>query len=473
MKTKPTEDTLARLAAIVGGKNAISDIAAMDSYMQEWRQIWHGRSPLVLRPGSTDEISRILAVANETGTAIVPQSGNTGLCGGQTATDDGSEVLLSLDRMTRIIDADPNDNTITVEAGAILKSVQDAALAVDRLFPLSLASEGSCRIGGNLSTNAGGLNVIAYGNARDLCLGLEVVLADGRIWNGLKRLRKDNTGYDLRNIFIGAEGTLGIITAAVMKLYPRPRNYETAFIAVADPQAAVDLLSLTKAKCGNRVVAFEIIADLALQFTIRHMGTRNPLFGFSPWYVLTELADPAQGTMETLLAAAMEKGLVNDAALAQSEAQRAELWALRELISESQKHEGGSIKHDISVPVSKVPQFLVEADAAVTRFMPGTRFVSFGHLGDGNIHYNVSQPIGMDKTFYLDQWDAMNDVVFEVVMKLGGSISAEHGIGRLKVKHMPHIKSLVEYELMRGLKRMFDPKNILSPGRVLPERTGH
>jgi FAD/FMN-containing dehydrogenase len=468
MRQTPSEDTLAQLAAIVGESHAIRNVVAMDGYMREWRQIWHGRSPLVLRPGSTQEVARILALANATGTAIVPQSGNTGLCGGQTVTDDNTEVLLSLDRMTRIVDVDAQDNTITVEAGAILKSVQEAAACVDRLFPLSLASEGSCRIGGNLSTNAGGLNVIAYGNTRDLCLGLEVVLADGRIWNGLKRLRKDNTGYDLRNIFIGAEGTLGIITAAVMKLYPRPRAYATAFIAVADPQAAVDLLSLAKAMSGNRVVAFEIIADLALQFTIRHMGTRNPLAAAAPWYVLAEIADPAEGGMEALLEAAMEKGLVNDAAIAQSDSQRAELWALRELISESQKPEGGSIKHDISVPVSKVPQFLTEADAAVTRFLPGCRFVSFGHLGDGNIHYNVSQPIGMDKAAYLDTWNAMNDVVFEVVMKLGGSISAEHGIGRLKAHHMPHIKSPVEYEMMRSLKRMFDPNNILSPGRVLP-----
>ncbi len=469
MRQRPTEDTLAKLAAIVGAAHAIRDPIAMDGYMREWRQIWHGRSPLVLRPGSTQEISRILALANATGTAIVPQSGNTGLCGGQTATDDNTEVVLSLDRMTRIIDADPNDNTITVEAGAILKSVQEAADGVDRLFPLSLASEGSCRIGGNLSTNAGGLNVIAYGNARDLCLGLEVVLADGRIWNGLKRLRKDNTGYDLRNIFIGAEGTLGIITAAVLKLYPKPKAYETAFIAVADPQAAVDLLSLAKEMSGNRVVAFEIIADLALQFTIRHMGTRNPLAQTSPWYVLTELADPQLGAMAALLEVAMAKGLVGDAAIAQSQAQRTELWTLRELISESQKPEGGSIKHDISVPVSKVPQFLKEADAAVGAMMPGARFVSFGHLGDGNIHYNVSQPLGMDKAAFLETWNAMNDVVFEVAMKLGGSISAEHGIGRLKAHRMPQIKSAVELEIMRSLKRTFDPNNTLSPGRVLPQ----
>ena len=469
MRQRPSEDTLAKLAAIVGEAHAIRDALAMDGYMREWRQIWHGRSPMVLRPGSTQEVSRILALANATGTAIVPQSGNTGLCGGQTATDDGTEVVLSLDRMTRIIDADPNDNTITVEAGAVLKSVQEAADRIGRLFPLSLASEGSCRIGGNLSTNAGGLNVIAYGNARDLCLGLEVVLADGRIWNGLKRLRKDNTGYDLRNIFIGAEGTLGIITAAVLKLYPKPKTYETAFIAVADPQAAVDLLSLTKEMSGNRVVAFEIIADLALQFTIRHMGARNPLAQYSPWYVLTEIADPLPGSIAALLEAAMDKGLVSDAAIAQSEAQRAELWALRELISEAQKPEGGSIKHDVSVPVSKVPQFLRQADAAVSAMMPGARFVSFGHMGDGNIHYNVSQPIGMDKAAFLDTWNVMNDVVFEVVMKLGGSISAEHGIGRLKAHHMVHIKSAVEYEMMRGLKRLYDPNNILNPGRVLPE----
>ena len=469
MNQQPSGDTLNRLAAVVGETHAIRDAKAMDGYMREWRGIWHGRSPLVLRPGSAEEISRLLAIANETRTIIVPQSGNTGLCGGQITTDDGHEVLLSLDRMTRIIDVDASDNTITVEAGAVLKAVQDAAGTADRLFPLSLASEGSCRIGGNLSTNAGGLNVIAYGNTRDLCLGLEVVLADGRIWNGLKRLRKDNTGYDLRNIFIGAEGTLGIITAAVMKLYPKPRNYETAFIAVADPQAAVDLLSLMKEMSGNRVVAFELIADLALRFTIRHAGTRNPLSSSSPWYVLAELSDPAPGSMAALLEAAIERGTVSDATVAQSLSQRQELWDLRELISESQKPEGGSIKHDISVPVSKVPQFLKEADAAVTRFMPGTRFISFGHLGDGNIHYNVSQPIGMDRQAYIETWSAMNDIVFEVVRRLDGSISAEHGIGRLKAHRMPQIKSPVELAMMRGLKHMLDPNNILNPGRVLPE----
>ena len=462
-------DALNRLVAVVGETHAIRDAAEMDGYMREWRQIWTGRSPLVLRPGSTAEVSRILAIANETRTVIVPQSGNTGLCGGQIPTDTGNEVVLSLDRMTRILDVDPADNTITVEAGAVLKSVQDAADAVDRLFPLSLASEGSCRIGGNLSTNAGGLNVIAYGNTRDLCLGLEVVLADGRVWNGLKRLRKDNTGYDLRDLFIGAEGTLGIITAAVMKLFPKQKSRETAFIAVPSPQAAVDLLSLAQDMSGNRVVGFELIADIALQFSIRHTGVRHPLSDVSPWYVLAELSDPVPGAMMAIFERAMERGLVTDAALAQSDAQRTDFWTARELISESQKPEGGSIKHDVSVPVSKVPQFLVEADAAVSRLVPGSRFVSFGHLGDGNIHYNISQPVGMDKAAFLDMWNEMNDVVFEVVGHFNGSISAEHGIGRLKAHRMSEIKSAVELDMMRGLKRMLDPNNILSPGRVLPE----
>ncbi|MFO1122708.1 MAG: FAD-binding oxidoreductase [Hyphomicrobiales bacterium] len=466
---KPSAATLDRLAAVVGEAHAIRDPAAMDGYMREWRGIWYGVSPMVLRPRSTDEVSRILAIASETGTAIVPQSGNTGLNGGQIPRDSGAEVVLSLDRMTRILDLDAADNTMTVEAGCVLKAVQDAAAAADRLFPLSLASEGSCRIGGNLSTNAGGLNVIAYGNARDLCLGLEVVLADGRVWNGLKRLRKDNTGYDLRDIFIGAEGTLGIITAAVLKLFPRPERHETAFIAVPSPQAAVDLLSLIRARSGNRVVAFELIAALALRFTERHAGTTSPVQQDSPWYVLAELADPLPDSFMPLLAEAMDRGLVIDAAIAQSEQQRMDFWTIRETISDSQKPEGGSIKHDVSVPVSQVPRFLAEADLAVERFMPGARLVTFGHLGDGNIHYNVSQPVDMDTKRFLDQWNAMNDVVFDVVGRHGGSISAEHGMGRLKAHHMPQIKSPVELDMMRGLKRLFDPGNILNPGRVLPE----
>jgi FAD/FMN-containing dehydrogenase len=463
-----TPELLNQFAAIVGEKHAIRDEAGMAGYMTEWRDIWVGKSPLVMRPGSTEEVSRILKLASETGTAIVPQSGNTGLVGGQIPFETGDELLLSLDRMTKILNVDAADGSMTVQAGATLKSVQDAADDAERLFPLRIASEGSCRIGGNLSTNAGGLNVLAYGNARDLCLGLEVVLPDGRIWNGLRRLRKDNTGYDLKNLFIGAEGTLGVITAAVLKLYPKPRTYETAFIAVNSPQAAVDLLSLVKEMSGNRVVAFELLPRIAMDFTVKHMGISNPLVEFSPWYALSELADPAPGSFEAILEEAMARGLVTDATVAQSEAQRQALWAIRELMPESQKFEGGSIKHDVSVPVSRIPQFIVEATRAVEKYLPQARVMSFGHMGDGNLHFNVSQPPGMEKKTYLDLWNEMNAVVFDVVLKFDGSISAEHGIGRLKKHHMPEIKSPVELQMMRDLKKLFDPSNIMNPGKVLP-----
>ncbi|MBI2720232.1 MAG: FAD-binding oxidoreductase [Rhizobiales bacterium] len=469
MTVRPSQTTLDRLAAVVGEAYAIRDPAAMDGYLREWRDLWHGTSPMVLRPANTGEVSRLLAIADETLTAIVPQSGNTGLVGGQVPHPGNTEVLLSLDRMTRIVDVDAADNTMIVEAGATLKSVQDAAEAAARLFPLSLASEGSCRIGGNLSSNAGGVNMLAYGNARDLCLGIEVVLAGGRVWDGMKRLRKDNSGYDLKNLFIGAEGTLGVITGAVLKLSPRPERYETGFIAVPRPQAAVELLALARGLSGNRVVAFELIPRLGVEFTVRHMGARDPLPAPSPWYILAELADAPEGTFTEILGLALERGIATDAVVAQSGSQREALWALREKLSESQKFEGGSIKHDIAVPVSKVPQFLAETEAALKHFMAGLRIVAFGHLGDGNIHYNVSQPIGMEKQAYLAGWDAMNAVVFDVVLRLGGSISAEHGIGQLKRAHMPRIKQAVELEMMKGVKRLLDPKGIMNPGKVLPD----
>ena len=469
MTPKPSADTLDRLAAIVGEKNVIRNESEMQGYMREWRGIWTGRSPMVLRPSTTEDVSRILAIANETRTAIVPQAGNTGLAGGQIPHESGHEVLLSLDRMSRILSVDAAGNTMTVEAGAVLKSVQDAADAADRLFPLSLASEGSCRIGGNLSTNAGGINVLAYGSARDLCLGIEVVLADGHVWNGLRHLRKDNSGYDLKNLFIGAEGTLGIITRAVLKLFPKPRTYDTAFAAVPHPQAAVDLLSLVLEHSGNRVTGFELIPQIAMEFTIRHMNVRHPLAAMAPWHVLCELADAPPGLLPLVLERAMTEGMASDAVVAQSQQQRMELWSVRELISESQKFEGGSIKHDVAVPVAAVPQFMAEAAVAVERFMPGARVVAFGHLGDGNIHFNVSQPLGMDKQAFLDKWEAMNDVVFDVVLRFDGSISAEHGIGRLKRHRMTAIKSPVELQMMRDLKRLFDPNNILNPGKVIPD----
>jgi FAD/FMN-containing dehydrogenase len=470
MTVKPSPQTLARFAAVVGDKYAIRDPGEMTAYMTEWREIWTGKSPLVLRPKSTAEVSQILAIADETETAIVPQSGNTGLVGGQIPFETGHEVLLSLDRMTRIRSVDPADSSITVEAGVTLKAVQDAAAEAGRFFPLSLESEGSCRIGGNLSTNAGGLGVLAYGNARDLCLGLEVVLADGRVWNGLRSLRKDNTGYDLKNLFIGAEGTLGIITAAVLKLFPHPSDHATAFVALPSVKAALDLLNLARQRSSNRVTAIELFRRNGFEFTIKHFSVRDPFAAAAPWYVLIELS--GSGDLDSLLTeilgAAAEEGIVLDATIAQSEAQRKDIWFIRQAIVEVQKREGGSIKHDVSVPISEIPDFVEKALAAIEAFMPGARPMPFGHIGDGNLHFNVSQPLGMDKRAFLDQWQAMNDVVFDVVLRHGGSISAEHGIGRLKRDRMLKIKSPVELQMMRDVKRLFDPKGILNPNKVLP-----
>jgi len=470
MTIKPSAETLARLAAVVGDKYAIRDPGEMTAYMTESREIWTGKSPLVLRPASTAEVSQILAIACETETAIVPQSGNTGLVGGQIPFESGDEVLLSLDRMTRIRAVDPVNNSITVDAGATLKSVQEAAESAERFFPLSLESEGSCRIGGNLSTNAGGLGVLAYGNTRDLCLGLEVVLADGRIWNGLKSLRKDNTGYDLKNLFIGAEGTLGVITGAVLKLFPHPSDHATAFVALPSVKAALDLLNLARQRSSNRVTAIELFPRNGFEFTIKHFQVRDPFAEAAPWYVLLELSGSGDlaSLMTELLGEAAEQGIVLDATIAQSEAQRKDIWFIRQAIVEVQKREGGSIKHDVSVPISELPDFVDKAFAAIEAFMPGARPMPFGHIGDGNLHFNVSQPLGMDKRAYLDQWQAMNDVVFDVVLKHAGSISAEHGIGRLKRDLMTKIKSPVELQMMHDVKQVFDPKGILNPNKVLP-----
>lgn len=455
-------ETLQRMCDVVGPPGVALEQAP---YLKEWRGLWHGNTPLILRPQSTEEVSRVLAIAHETGTAIVPQSGNTGLVGGQIPF---GEVLVSLDRMTRILNVDATDNTMTVEAGVTLTSIQDGAEKVDRLFPLSLASEGTCRIGGNLATNAGGLNMLAYGNARDLCLGLAVVLADGRVLNLLKTLRKDNTGYDLKNIFIGSEGTLGIITAATLKLFPRPRCYDTILAAVPDVQAGLDLLSSARDLSGNRVVACELMPEIGIQFTVKHMNARRALEAVSPWYVLLELADASDAAAQTLLETAFENGFVTDAVVAQSQSQRNELWALRENLSEAQKFEGGSIKHDVSVPVSALPHFIEDATKALDTFMPSTRLCCFGHMGDGNMHFNVSQPLGMDKQAYLGHWHAMNRVIHDVVLKHRGSFSAEHGIGVLKREDMARYKSPVELEVMRSFKRALDPKGILNPGKVLP-----
>jgi D-lactate dehydrogenase (cytochrome) len=425
---------------------------------------------MLLRPGSVGEVQAILKLANETKTLLVPQGGNTGLVGGQIAFD--GELILSLTRLDRIREVDPASNAMTCEAGVVLAKAQEAAAAVDRLFPLSLGAEGSCTIGGNLSTNAGGTGAVAYGIARDLVLGLEVVLADGRMMNLLSKLKKNNTGYDLRHIFVGAEGTLGIITAAVVKLFPRPRAEETAFIAVPSPAAAVKLLNLAQARVGGTVTSFELIIRDVVEFAIKHAhGVRDPLTKRHPWYVLMEVSsqhgDGLRESVERLLADGSAQALVEDATIASSLDQAKAFWHMRHVLPEVQKPEGGSIKADVSVPVAAVPQFLEEASAAAKAIIPGCRPVPFGHLGDGNVHFNVSQPIGADTAQFLARWGEVNDAVNKIVLKYNGSISAEHGIGKLKRDSLPKVKDPVALELMRGLKRMLDPNGILNPGKVL------
>ena len=470
----PSDETLSRLADVVGARNAIRNDIEMQPYLVEWRDKYFGNAAMVLRPGSVDEVSRVLAIANETGAAIVPQGGNTGLVGAQIPFETGDEVVLSLSRLHRIRDVDAADNTITVDAGCVLQTIQNAADEVDRLFPLRIGSEGSCQIGGNIATNAGGTAVLAYGNTRDLVLGLEVVLADGRVWNGLRRLRKDNTGYDLKNLFIGSEGTLGVVTGAVLKLFPKPRARAAAMIGVPSPRAARDLLALAQELSGSRVTGFEIIPRFGIDIVVKH-GTdmRDPLESAHPWYVLMELSGEGalNETAETILEAGFESGLVSDAVVAASEAQAAKLWRMREVVSETQKHEGGSIKFDVSVPVSSVPEFI---DAVVTTcksLEPDCRPLPFGHMGDGNIHCNVSQPVGADTAAFLARWGDFDEVIHRVVARFDGSISAEHGIGRMKRDLMPEIKDPVELELMYMLKRQLDPNGILNPGKVLPEPT--
>jgi FAD/FMN-containing dehydrogenase len=462
-------ELIARFRKIVGDKYAVTDAADIAPYLTEERDLYHGHSPLILRPGSTAEVSDICRLASEHGIALVPQGGNTGLVGGQTPHH--GEVVVSLRRLDKIRDIDTASNTMTCEAGVVLQIAQQRASEVDRLFPLSLGAEGSCTIGGNLSTNAGGTTALAYGVAREMALGLEVVLADGRIWHGLSKLKKDNTGYDLRNLFIGAEGTLGIITAATLRLFPKPRAVETAFVGLKSPAQALHLLAIAQNEAAGCLTSFELLSHLAVDFSVRHgIDIRDPLGDPHPWYVLMELSssrDDARPTLESILAQGLEGTIVDDAAIASNLSQRAAFWKLRDEMSAAQKPEGGSIKHDVSVPVAAVPEFIEQADAAVVKLIPGARPVPFGHLGDGNIHYNVSQPIGADAAGFLDRWHEVNEVVFAIVLRLGGSISAEHGIGVLKRDELPAVKDKVAIELMRSIKAMLDPLGIMNPGKVL------
>ena len=460
------------LARIVGERHVLTEAGLIAGRLTEPRGLYTGRARALVRPGSTAEVSAVVAACAAAGVAIVPQGGNTGLVGGQTPDDSGEQILLSLERLKQVREIDPLTDTMIVEAGVTLAEAQAAAEGADRLFPLSLASEGTCTIGGNLSTNAGGVAVLAYGNARELTSGVEVVLADGRIVNALSKLRKDNTGYDLKDLFVGAEGTLGIITAAALKLFPNPRSRVTAFVGLADPRRALKLFRRARSQLGQSVVSFELIPRIALEFVLRHVaGARDPLASPHGWYVLMEAASQVANGLEDalteMLAAAAEEELIDDAALAATLEQRNAFWTLREQISDVQKREGGSIKHDISVPIGAVPDFLDEASAAVTDFLPGARVVAFGHMGDGNIHFNVSQPVGADTGAYLAGWEAMNEVVHAVVARYGGSISAEHGIGRLKRGWLARTKDPNALDVMRKLKAALDPAGLLNPGKVL------
>ncbi|HUP96659.1 MAG TPA: FAD-binding oxidoreductase [Usitatibacter sp.] len=461
-----------RLKAIVGERGLVDD-AERAPYESDWREHYHGRSAAVVRPANTEEVSRVVALLSQLQIPIVPQGGNTSLCGASVPDDSGTQVILNLARMNLVRDVDPSNNTMTVEAGCVLQTLQEVAEKHGRLFPLSLGAQGSCQIGGNLSTNAGGTGVLRYGNTRELVLGLEVVLPDGRVWNGLRGLRKDNTGYDLKQLFVGAEGTLGVITAAVLKLYPIPRSHATAFVAVESPAAAVALLSHLRTMCGERITGFELLARVCLDLVVRHIpGSRDPLPAPYPWYVLVELSDSTEGgaldaLLEESLGTAAESGAIRDAAIAASESQRADFWKLRENVSEAQKLDGVSIKHDVSVPVSRVPDLIERASAELTRCFPDIRIVAFGHVGDGNVHYNCSKSERQEASAFFEQATEVNHVVYEVVQALGGSISAEHGLGILKREEIKRYKSELELDLMRAIKRTLDPNNLMNPGKVL------
>ncbi len=463
-----------QIAAIVGPQGLITDPRDMEPYVVDWRGVYRGATPLVVRPADTGQVAAVVKICAGSRIPIVPQGGNTGMCGASVPHADGREIVLSLARMNRILEVDALNSTATVEAGCVLANIQQAASEADRLFPLSLGAEGSCQIGGNLSTNAGGVNVLRYGNARDLVLGLEVVLPDGRIWNGLRGLRKDNTGYDLKHLFVGAEGTLGIITAAVLKLFPRPKSSATAWAAVPHPEAALELLSLLRQHCGDRITAFELISRNCLDLVLRHIpGTRDPLSAAHDWYVLTDLSDSREGSalrdeLEQALAAAMEHGLVTDAVIAGNQAQAQALWHVRETIPEAARAEAGMLyRHDIAVAVSRVPAFIIEARAALEQRFPGANIICFGHLGDGNLHYNAFVAgRNRDDAAARDAHD-VTEVVYDIVQRYQGSFSAEHGIGVYKVGDLKRYKNAVEVDLMRTLKRALDPDNIMNPGKVL------
>lgn len=462
-----------RFAAIVGERHALRGAEEVARYLTEPRGLFAGYTRLVLRPGSVREVSQVLALASQTGTPIVPQGGNTGLVGGQMPDATGRQVVLSLSRLNRIREIDVASNTMTAEAGVVLQAAQQAANGADRLFPLSLASQGSCQIGGNLSSNAGGTGVLAYGNARELCLGVEVVLPTGEVLDDLRKLRKDNSGYDLKTLFVGAEGTLGVITAAVLKLFPKPKGREVAWVGLSSPRQALALFADALERAGSGLTGFELCARIAVDFALRHVpGNVRPLQGAHDWYVLVEISsgrsrEDARALIEDILSAGIENGLAADAVIAESLAQAAAFWRLRETMSEAQRPEGVSIKHDISVPVAAIPDFIDEAGRAVRGIVPGARFVTFGHMGDGNLHYNVSQPEGAPGEAFKARYREVNDLVHDVVRAFAGSISAEHGIGQMKRDELVATAPPVATDLMRRIRNAFDPAGIMNPGKLI------
>lgn len=469
----PIDKVFDQFTNLIGSSNIVTEIDDISRYVTEPRDLFHGKTPCVLKPGSVDEVSKLLKLANTHKIPIVPQGGNTGLVGGQIPDQTKSEVILSLERLNKVRNVDAISNVLTVEAGVILEVIHEIAEELDRIFPLYLSSQGSCQIGGNISTNAGGTGVLAYGNTRELILGLEVVLATGEIWDGLRTLRKDNTGYDLKQMFIGSEGTLGIVTAANLRLFPKPKSQDVAIVGIESPREALQLYNICTSNAGHLLTAFELMPRIGVEYSLKHIpGIRDPLNTISPWYVLIELSSssisvPTRNLIESIFKQAVTQNLASNAVLAENIEQRNAFWRLRHSLSEVQKFEGGSIKHDISVPIADIPNFLDEATKAILRFIPDCRPFAFGHMGDGNIHFNVSQPINSSKEEFLSHWSEVNTIVNEIVISFGGSISAEHGIGRLKRKLLAETKSDVELNLMKLLKQTFDPNGILNPGRII------
>jgi FAD/FMN-containing dehydrogenase len=470
--TQTNSELVRRLLLAVGPTGLVTDPAEQAPYLSDWLGKWQGHTALVVRPRDTAETAAVMRACHELHTPVVTQGGNTGMSGGATPDHSGAQVVLSTARMNRVRGIDPINNTLSVDAGVLLATVQAEAREVGRFFPLSLGSEGSCTIGGNLATNAGGIAVLRYGNTRDLVLGIEVVLPDGRVWDGMRALRKDNTGYDLRDLFIGSEGTLGVITGAVLKLFPQPLGRATAWVGANDLESLTQLLVDMRNRCGERLVAFEMMSTPSLDLVLQHVGdTRNPLGTPCAFHALVELADSRPGGLDNLLeeglGAALETGLLTDVVVAANQAQTQSFWRLREGISQAQVRAGKAIKHDIALPISQVPSFAMEAERALQALQPGVHIVNFGHLGDGNLHYNVLLPLDTPASEVHQQTERFNQAVHDLVTQKGGSISAEHGVGQLRRDELQRYKSPLELELMLRIKQALDPNHLMNPGKLL------